>query len=75
MEVKGKVEFNGFTVIYAFPESKTSINGGISVDSHPLSNLSGLFQRTIILTRYGEHFGISGSIIYSWDSIRIGSYT
>lgn len=30
-----------------------SVGGGISVDSHPLSNLSGLFQRTILVARYG----------------------
>jgi acetyltransferase-like isoleucine patch superfamily enzyme len=79
---KGKVKFNGFTVIYAFPDSEiTFTGGGISVDSHPLSNLSGLFQRTIIVARYGgkieigEHCGISGSTIYSWDSIKIGNYT
>lgn len=79
---KGKVKFNGFTVIYAFPDSEIIFSGGgTSVDSHPLSNLSGLFQRTIIVARYGgkieigEHCGISGSTIYSWDSIKIGSYT
>ena len=51
---RGKVKFNGFTVIYAFPDSEITFNGwGISVDSHPLSNLSGLFQRTIFVARYG----------------------
>ena len=79
---RGKVKFNGFTVLYAFPDSKiTFVGGGTSVDSHPLSNLSGLYQRTIIVARYGgkieigEHCGISGSTIYSWDSIKIGNYT
>lgn len=79
---RGKVKFNGFTVIYAFPDSKITFSGGgISIDSHPLSNLSGLYQRTIIVARYGgkieigEHCGISGSTIYSWESVKIGNYT
>ena len=79
---RGKVIFNGFTIIYAFPDSIiTFVGGGTSVDSHPLSNLSGLYQRTIIVARYGgkieigEHCGISGSTIYSWERIKIGNYT
>lgn len=79
---RGKVKFKGFTVLYAFPDSKiTFIGGGTSVFSHALSNLSGLYQRTIIVARYGgkieigEHCGISGSTIYAWDSIKIGKYT
>lgn len=45
------------------------------------SNLIGLFQRCIIVARYGgkieigENCGISGSTIYSWDSIKIGDNT
>ena len=69
---RGKVKFNGFTAIYTFPDSTiTFMGGGISVDTHPLSNLSGLYQRTIIVARYGgkieigEHCGISGSTIYA----------
>lgn len=79
---RGKVKFNGFTVLYAFPDSKITFDGGgTSVESHPLSNLLGLYQRTIIVARYGgkieigEHVGISGSTIYSWDSVKIGNYT
>ena len=68
---RGKVKFNGFTVIYAFPDSNiTFTGGGTSIDSNSLSNLSGIYQRTIIVARYGgkieigEHCGISGSILY-----------
>jgi len=41
----------------------------------------GLYQRNIIVARYGgkikigDNCGISGSTIYSWDSIKIGNYT
>lgn len=41
----------------------------------------GLYQRCIIVARYGgkieigENCGISGSTIYAWDSIKIGAYT
>lgn len=76
------MKFNGFTVVFAFPRSEIIMRGGdVSIDSHPLSNLSGLYQRCIIVTRYGgkieieENCGISGSTIYSWDSIKIGNYT
>ena len=79
---RGKVNFHGFTVVYAFPGSSVSFGGGgINIDSHPLSNLSGLSQRTIIVARYGgqieigEHCGISGSTIYAWKNIKIGKYT
>lgn len=79
---RGLVKFNGFTVFYAFPDSEIVLRGaGINIDSHPLSNLSGLYQRTIVVARYGgkieigEHCGISGSTIYAWDSIKIGKYT
>ena len=78
---RGKVKFNGFTVVYAFPGSEITICDGVSIDTHPLSNLSGLYQRTILVARYGgrieigEHCGISGSTLYAWDSIKIGKYT
>ena len=73
------VRFNGFTVVYAFPDSSINFDGGeISVNSSPLSNLVGLFQRTIIVARYGgridisENTGISGSTIYAMQHIEIG---
>ncbi len=55
--------------------------GGSFLFSSFSSNMLGLFQRCIIVARYGgkieigNHCGISGSTIYSWDSIKIGNYT
>lgn len=48
------------------------------MNSSPLSNLVGLFQRTIIVARHGgridigENTGISGSTIYAMQHIEIG---
>lgn len=52
--------------------------GGGSINSSSTSNMLGLWQRTIIIARYGgiieigDGFGISGSTIYSTSSIKIG---
>ena len=75
----GRVKFNGFTVIYAFPNSSIEFDGGGQIiNSHELSNLVGLYQRMIIVARHGgkiaigEGCGISGSTIYAMDEISIG---
>lgn len=68
------VVFNGFTVIHGNVEFKKNI----IINSSPLSNLVGLYQRTIIIARHGGHVvignncGISGSTIYSMKEIIIG---
>ena len=79
LRLRGKVQFNGFTVIYAFPESSIDFEGEeITINSHPLSNLVGLCQRVILVARYGGRItigantGISGSTIYAMDRIDIG---
>lgn len=52
--------------------------GGGSINSSFTSNMVGLWQRTILVARYGgkieigDGFGISGSTIYSTQSIKIG---
>ncbi len=80
IKYRGKVKFNGFTVIYAFPDSQIKFVGkGQVINSQPLSNLVGLYQRVIIVARYGgkvsigAETGISGSTIYAMDSITIGN--
>lgn len=76
-----KVRFNGWCVLHQFPGSSIQIGKGTSLFSSFSSNMLGLYQRCIIVARYGgkieigEHCGISGSTIYSWDSIKIGNYT
>ena len=72
-----KVRLNGFCVIFAFPNSKIVLNEGV-INSSFTSNMLGLWQRTIIIARYGgkieigKGFGISGSTIYAMSSIKIG---
>lgn len=73
--------FRGFTICFSFKDSNIYFlkgNKKTVINSHPLSNLVGLFQRTIIVARYGGKItigsgcGISGSTIYSMDRIDIG---
>lgn len=77
--LRRQVRFNGFTVVYAFPQSSIEFVGkGITINSHPLSNMVGLSQRTILVARHGGQIkigantGISGSTIYAMDRIDIG---
>jgi len=74
------VKFNGFTVFVADKSSAININGnGIVINSHPLSNLLGLYQRTHIVARHGGQInigssvGISGSTIFAMERIDIGN--
>lgn len=79
---RGKVVFNGFSVVYQFPKSEIKFlykqDYKICINSSALSNLVGLYQRTIIVARYGGSItigagcGISGSTIYAMNNIEIG---
>lgn len=75
------INYRGWCVIHSFPGSSIRLGGGISLFSSFSSNMLGLYQRCIIVARYGgkieigENCGISGSTIYAWDSIKIGKYT
>ena len=72
-----QVKLKGYCVLFSFPGSKIKMGKGI-VNSSFTSNMLGLWQRTIMVARYGgqieigEGFGISGSTIYSIKSIKIG---
>lgn len=65
-------------MIFAFPGSKIVLGKKGVINSSSTSNMLGLYQRTIIVARYGgkieigEGFGISGSTLYAFDSIKIG---
>lgn len=75
-----ELDYKALSVIYSLSESKI-VTRGASLFSSFSSNMLGLYQRCIIVARYGgrieigEHCGISGSTIYAWDSIKIGNYT
>lgn len=72
-----KIKLKGFCVIFKFPDSDIKLGSGV-INSSFTSNMLGLWQRTIIVARYGgkieigDGFGISGSTIYSTEHIKIG---
>lgn len=76
-----RVYFKGWCIIHAFRGCSISIGDNTYLFSSFSSNMLGLYQRCIIVARYGgrieigEHCGISGSTIYAYDSIKIGNYT
>lgn len=78
-----KVKFNGFTICHTFANSEIVFSGNkdglfTTINSSTFSNMVGLYQRTIIVARYGGKVsigsgcGISGSTIYAMKEITIG---
>lgn len=75
------VSFRGYTVCYAFANSSIEFKKGHKktiINSDFVSNLLGLYQRSIIVARHGGKIsigsgcGISGSTIYAMKEITIG---
>lgn len=73
---------NGIPIIYGKSGEKLSIGNNVTINSSFLSNLVGLYQRTIIVSRtseaeivIGNNVGISGATIYARKSIKIGDNT
>ena len=76
------LKLKGCPVIFNKKGATLSIGNDVTIKSSFLSNLVGLYQRTIIVTRtpearikIGNHVGISGATIYARDCIEIGDYT
>ena len=72
----------GIPVIYNKKGAQLKIGSNVTVRSSFLSNLIGLYSRTIIVTRVpgavieiGDHVGISGATIYARKGIYIGDNT
>jgi acetyltransferase-like isoleucine patch superfamily enzyme len=72
----------GVPVIFNKSGAKLTIGDNVTINSSFLSNLVGLYQRTIIITRtpeaeirIGNNVGISGATIYARKSITIGENT
>ena len=72
----------GVPVIYNHKDAKLILGDGCVIKSSFLSNLVGLYSRTIIVTRspgaeirIGNHVGISGATIYAREGIEIGDNT
>ena len=76
-----KVKFKGYTIVFKFKGSTINIGKGTVINSGFTSNLLGLYQKTIIISRYGgiinigKNVGISGATIYSMSKISIGDNT
>ncbi|KKB49193.1 MULTISPECIES: acyltransferase [Parabacteroides] len=76
-----QVSFNGFTVVYAFRKSRICWGRNIVINSHSLSNLAGMHQRTILVARdggkirLGDNVSVSGTTIYALESVEIGDNT
>ena len=72
---------HGVPFVFRFPSAKIEFGSDVSINSNFLSNLLGLYQRTIIVAKgkgkvkIGDRVGISGATIYAWDSIEIGDDT
>lgn len=72
----------GVPVIFNKGGAELSIGDGVTIKSSFLSNLVGLYSRTIIVTRapgayikIGNNVGISGATIYARKGIEIGDNT
>lgn len=77
-----KLLLKGIPLICRAKNSKIVIGEGVIIKSSFLSNLVGLYSRTIICTRtadaeiiIGDHVGISGATIYARKRIYIGDNT
>lgn len=76
-----KLKLVGWPFIFRFKNAELTIGENVTVNSNFWSNLLGVYQRTIIVAKgkgkikIGDRVGISGSTIYSWDSIEIGDDT
>lgn len=74
-------KFYGCPIIIRTKGSSISIGDNLTVNSSVLSNLVGLYQRTIIVSRagasieIGNNVGISGATLYARKGIKIGDNT
>lgn len=72
----------GVPIIFNQKGAEIVIGDGVRIKSSFLSNLVGLYSRSIIITRkpgayihIGNYVGISGATIYARDGIEIGDFT
>lgn len=77
-----KLKLKGFPVIFNKKGATLMIGNGCIIKSSFLSNLVGLYSRTIIVTRkegarivIGDNVGISGATIYAREEIIVGDNT
>ncbi len=72
----------GLPILVSKKRGGIKIGDNVTINSSFLSNLIGLYQRTIIVARtpeaqvvLGDDVGISGATIYAREKIEIGSHT
>ena len=77
-----KMMLKGMPIIFNKKNTKIKIGDNVTIKSNLLSNLVGLYSRTIIVTRtmgaeieIGNNVGISGATIYARKRIKIGDNT
>lgn len=82
VEYGKKLLLKGMPIIFNKDSAKLKIGKNVTVKSSFLSNLVGLYSRTIIVTRapgavieIGNNVGISGATIYARKGIYIGDNT
>lgn len=75
------LKLGGWPFIFRFSQASLEIGEDCAINSNFLSNLIGLYQRTIIIARdkgtvrIGSHVGISGSTLYARELIEVGDYS
>lgn len=76
-----KLRLRGFPFILHDLMSAIEIEGKVTLNSSPTSNLIGIYQRCILVARdggrifLGENVGLSGVTVYSMAKITIGKNT
>ncbi|WP_262316601.1 acyltransferase [Lacticaseibacillus parakribbianus] len=82
VQIGRNVTLKGVPVIFNQSGAELTLGSGVTIKSSFLSNLVGLYSRTIIVTRVagariaiGDNVGISGATIYARKEITIGEGT
>ena len=82
VEYGKNLRMRGLPVLVMKARGSIRMGDNVSINSSLLSNLIGLYQRTIIVARtsgakvvIGDDVGISGATIYARERIEIGSHT
>lgn len=75
------LRLHGVPFVFRFSGANITLGENVAINSNFISNLLGLYQRTIVVAKkhgkiqIGDRVGISGATIYARDSIEIGDDT
>lgn len=77
-----RLKLQGFPLLYSKSRDGITLGDDVTIKSSFLSNLIGLYQRTVMVARtpearivVGNDVGMSGVTIYAREFIQIGSHT